>query len=146
MKVAFRKFEPSCDMLTLHGVLPLSLTTDTTGIVAYDKVSRETVAVFVAQNWTPTSVQVHQAILNPLVLRHGWFEEIGHYIFTQAGRLMLYGLVPSDRPKALSVNLKCGFKEIVRLKDAADVGVDFILMELKREDCPFWKSVNQKAA
>jgi len=133
-------------MLTLKDILPFSLTTDTTGVVAYDEVSRETVAVFIAQNWTPTSVQVHQAILNTMVLRHGWFEEIGNYIFTQAGRLKLYAMVPSNRPKALSLNKKCGFVEKVRLEDACDVGVDFIVMELKREDCPFWKAVNRKAA
>lgn len=146
MKVVFRKFEPSCDLLSIQEVLPLSLTTDTTGIVAYDSVSRETVAVFIAQNWTPTSVQVHQAILNTMVLRHGWFEEIAKYIFTQAGRLKMYGMVPSNRLKALSLNKKCGFVEKVRLEDAADVGVDFIVMELKREDCPYWESINQKAA
>ena len=145
VKVFFRKME-QVDAVAVQEHLPLSITTDTTGIVAYDLVSRETVAVFVCQDWTSTSVQVHQVILNPMVLRHGFLEECATYVFTQAGRLKMYGLVPENNKRALSVNRKIGFKELVRLEDAADVGVDYVLMELKREDCPYWKPVNELAA
>jgi hypothetical protein len=134
------------DIEAVVDVLSLSPTLDTSGIVAYDPVSHETLAVFIAQDWTTTSVQVHQAVHNPVVFRHKWLEEIASYIFTQAGRLKMYGLVPSNNENAISVNLKIGFKEMVRLEDAYDVGVDYVLMELKREDCPYWKPVNEMAA
>ena len=145
VRVRFRPLAP-VDVSAAQEYLPFAATTDTVGIVAYDEVSRETVAVFICQDWTPTSVQVHQAILNPLVLRHGFLEECASYVFTQAGRKKLYGLVPENNKKALKLNHKLGFRELIRLEDACDEGVDYVLMELKREDCPYWKPVNILAA
>ena len=132
--------------MAIQQYVPYSPTFDTTGFIAFNDETGESLAVFVAQDWSPTSVQVHQAILNPMVLRHEFFEECANYIFTKAGRLKMYGLVPSNNEKAISVNEKIGFKEVARLEDACDIGVDYIVMELKREDCPYWKPVNEKAA
>ena len=84
--------------------------------------------------------------MNKMVFRHGWLEAIADYIFTQAGKLKMYGLVPATNLAAQSVNKKIGFKELIRLEDAYDVGIDYVLMELKREDCPYWKAINEKAA
>lgn len=145
MNVSYRPLNPM-DYPFIKELLPLAITTDTTGIVASNTDNGEVLAIFVCQDWTPTSVQVHQTILNPMVLRHGYFEECAYYIFTLAGRLKMYGLVPDNNKKALSVNEKIGFKEIARLEDACDVGVDYILMELKRDECVYWKPASQKAA
>ena len=146
MNVGFRDLIPNLDLPKICAHMPISPTLDTRGIVAYNSDDSDYLAMFIAQDWTPTSVQVHQVILKPMVLRHRWFEEIASYIFTNAGRLKMYGLVPSNNKRAISVNLKVGFTEVARLEEACDVGVDYVLMELRREDCPYWKPVNQLAA
>ena len=137
MKVQFRALVPS-DMLTLKQVMPFSISENMNGLVAYDTESAKTLAILVAQEWTHTSCYVHQVILKTFVLRHGWIEEIAHWLFTEANRLKLYALVPHNNTAALSINEKIGFKEMIVLEDAYDKGVDFVLMELKAEDCPFW--------
>jgi hypothetical protein len=133
------------DISALEGILPINITSDTAGFVAYDIVSRETVGAFVCQDWTKNSVQVHQAILNPMVIRHGFYEECADYIFSFAGRKKAFALVASDNKKALSVNRKIGFTEITRLIDAVTDGVDYVVMELKREECRYWKPVRLAA-
>lgn len=137
MKVGFRKFVPA-DAFTVKQKMPYALTESTTGIVAFDKDTAETLAVFMAENWTATSVSVHQVILNSMVLRHGWLEEIANYIFTQAGRKKMYAVVPDGHTKALSLNEKIGFQQVARLDDAVDEGIDYLVLELKRENCPYW--------
>jgi hypothetical protein len=141
VKVRYRPLVPA-DMLTVRQYMPFSPSQNTRGIVAYDPDEQATLAIFIAQEWTATSVQVHQVIIKPLVIRHGWFGEIAEWIFLKAARRTMYASVPGNNEKALALNKKLGFKEVVRLKDAYDFGVDFVIMELRREDVPmkFWKS------
>ena len=133
MNVGFRPFAPA-DQLTIRQVMPFQFGEGTNGIVAFDRDTAKTLAVLVAQEWTYTSCTVHQVILNPLVIRHGWFQEIADWLFDRANRLVLYAPVPSDNEKAIKFNSKLGFKEVVRLKDAYDRGVDFVIMEARPED------------
>ena len=137
MKVKFRAFVP-VDAVTVRTKMPYAMTEATTGIVAYEADTSETLAVFLAEDWTQTAVSVHQVILNTMVLRHRWLEEIGHYVFTQAGRKKMFAVVPDNHAKALSLNEKIGFERVARLEDAYAEGVDYIVMELKRENCPYW--------
>lgn len=137
MKVRFRPFVEA-DLLTILQKMPFSLSTNSAGIVAYDPDTAETLAVLVAQEWTFTACHVHQVVLRPFVMRHGWFEEIARWLFTTGSRLKLYATVPSNNSRALSLNKKLGFKEVARLEQAYDKDIDFILMELKREECPYW--------
>ena len=139
MSVRFRSFVPA-DMVTVRQHMPYALTEATAGVVAYDDVSHETWAILLAENWTATSVTVHQVIIKPMVLRRGWFETIADYLFTRAARKKLYGLVPSNNWRALSLNEKAGFVEVARLEDAYADGVDYVIMELRRENCPFWQA------
>jgi hypothetical protein len=145
VNVQFRALVP-VDLAEVVKHLPMAVTTDTAGLVAYDPQTQEYLAFLICQDWTETSVQVHQVILKSMVLRHGWLEECATYVFSQAGKLKMYGLVPANNETALSMNTKSGFKELIRLEDAYAKGVDFVLMELKREDCPFWKTANEMAA
>ena len=137
MNVKFRNLV-AADFLTIRQFMAFAPSVGARGIVAYNSETAETLAIVVAQDWTQTSCQVHQVILNPFVLRHGWFEEVASYLFNTAGRKKLYGLVPSNNARALSVNEKCGFAEVALLEDAFADGVDYIVMELKPENCPYW--------
>lgn len=50
----------------------------------------------------------------------------------------MFGLVPSDNSKALAVDKKIGFREVTRLKDAFKLGVDYVLLEMRKEDCNYY--------
>ena len=135
MNVAFRALVPE-DMYTVNMFMPFAANAQTRGIVATD--DNKPVAFFIAQEWTHTSAQVHQIILKSMVIRHGWFEEIADWMFNEANRIKIIGLVPSDKEKAVSMNQKLGFTELCRITDGYDHGIDYVVMELKREDCPYW--------
>lgn len=147
MKVVFRAFTEA-DRLTIEQAMPFTFSDSTNGVVAYDFETAETLAVLVAQEWTYSSVQVHQVILNPLVIRHGWFQQIGDWLFTRAHRLALYAPVPSNNERAVKINRKLGFRVVTRLKDAYDRGVDVVLMELRPEFTSerYWKPDMAEAA
>jgi hypothetical protein len=56
-------------------------------------------------------------------------------MFNEVGVSKVYGQVPSDRLKALKFNKHIGFTEKFRLEEAHAPGVDYIIMELTRENC-----------
>ena len=72
-------------------------------------------------------------------MREGIHSAAASYVFTQAGRLKMLGYVPADNEKALKLNKHLGFTELVRIEDGYKLGVDYVLMELKRENCPYWR-------
>lgn len=145
MNVKFRAMVPS-DMYYFKQRLDFAASEDMRGLVAYDMDTAKTLAIFVMHDWTATSASVHQVIFNTLVLRHKWLEEVAHFMFDIAARLKVYGLVPDNNVKALSMNEKIGFEEVARLEDAVDIGVDYIVMELRRENCRYWVSEQRKVA
>lgn len=94
------------------------------GMVAYD-------------HWAPNSVSVHIAIESAAALRafvKGRAPAF-HYPFIHSGRGVLLGTVRSDNEKALKLDRHLGFREVTRLKDAAEKGVDVVIMEMRRENC-----------
>ena len=137
MNVKFRAWVPS-DLLTVRQHMPYSATETTRGIVAYDPDTAETLAVFLIDSWTKTAAQVHQVILKTMVIRHGWFEEIAHFMYGTAVRKKVYATVPDNHAKALSLNEKLGFEQVARLSDAWDEGVDYLVLEMTRENCKYW--------
>lgn len=133
MNVGFRPFSPA-DGLTIKQSMPFNFSQDVKGLVAFNKDTFETLAVLVAQDWTMTTAQVHQVILNPMVIRHGWFQEIAEYLFVHAGRWFLMAPVLSNNQKAIRLNEKLGFKQMITLENAFDIDVDIVLMKLMPED------------
>ena len=120
-----------------------SLAEDARGIIALrDDIP---VAAYILQNWTETSVQAHQAILDPLVLKHGFFEEVLKYIFDEAGRELIIGLTPADNAKAVKLNRHYGFKEHSRIPNAVRLGVDMIIFTMHRDECSYYEG-NRHAA
>ena len=137
MNVHFRSFVPA-DLMTVRQHMPYAATETTRGIVAYDFDTAETLAIFLMDGWTQTAAQVHQVILKTMVIRHGWFEEIARYMYGTAGRKKVYATVPDNHSRALSLNEKIGFEQVARLSDAWDEGVDYLVLEMTRENCKYW--------
>ena len=136
MNVTFRPIGCNSDWEWFTQRNGITLVPDMTSILAVDE-KGGILAGCVMDTWTETSCQIHFAIDNPFVIRRGFFQEISKFVFDTSKRLAMYGLVPADNTKALSVDKKIGFKEVTRLKDAFKLGVDYVLLELRKEDCRF---------
>ena len=106
---------------------------DSTGIVAYDD-DGMIVAGVVADQWTTDSCQVHIAIEDPMVLRHGFLEEVANYLFNVCGRKRIFGLVPANNEKALKLDLHMGFEEVVTIPDGFSDGIDYKILRMTRDN------------
>ena len=107
---------------------------DAQGLVVYDD-QNQIQAMCVADSFTGNSCNVHFAIENPMVLRHGFFEEVAEHTFHRNSCKQIFGLVPSNNAKALKLDKHIGFSEIARIPDAIADGVDTVVMRLKKADC-----------
>ena len=53
----------------------------------------------------------------------------------------IYGMVPGDNAKAIKINEHIGFTVKMRLEDAWADGIDYVVMELKKENCRYLPKV-----
>lgn len=83
-------------------------------------------------NWTTNSVHVHIVVKSPLATRmlaRACFDYV-----TENGRNVFIGIVPGDKEKALRLNKAFGFKEVYRVKDGNEPGVDTVIMEMRADE------------
>lgn len=98
------------------------------------------VAVAVFDSWSENSCMIHIWIDNPLVLKHGFAEEIFEFVFSEeSGREVVIGCTPANNEKALKFIKHIGFEEIGRIPDGHERGVDFILTSMRKETCKWIK-------
>lgn len=57
------------------------------------------------------------------------------YVFNHCKCVVVYGHVASNNEKALRLDAHLGFKEVYRIKDAVEDGIDLVILEMRREDC-----------
>ena len=107
---------------------------DTKGIVSVNE-RGEYDAACVFDAWAPNSVQAHICIENPFVIRSGFLHECFDYVFNQCGRGIMLGPVPSDNKEALRFDKHIGFTELGRIKDGYDIGIDWVILEMRKENC-----------
>lgn len=107
---------------------------DSTGVIMVDD-NDNMVAACVMDSWTDTSCNLHIMIKNPMVLRHGFLEEIFWFVFEEQGRSMVWGFTPADNGRALKFNKHVGMEEQYRMKDAYKEGVDYVVTRMLKEDC-----------
>lgn len=93
----------------------------------------ELVAAVGYDMWTPNSVQMHIWIPRPSLVTRTFIREGFRYPFEYKG--LVVGLTPGNNAAALHFNRRVGFKEVYRMKDAWDVGVDVVVQEMRKEDC-----------
>jgi len=110
------------------------LCADTIGITAVDEKSN-IMAVAAMDSWAPNSCQLHWAIDNPMVLRHGFIEELCEFVFNTRDRGMIIGLVPATNEKAIKLNKHIGMEEIGRVAGGYEIGCDLVIMQLHRDKC-----------
>ena len=135
MQVAFRAFHGPTDWAWIsQHIKPLQVE-DTSGIMAVNAETGATVGACVLDNWTFNSVQAHFAITSSMVLRHGFLQECVNYVFNVAGKRAMYGFVPGSNEKAIKLNTHMGFTEVFRIPEGFGEGVDYIAMQMLKEDC-----------
>lgn len=137
MDVQFRAFHGPTDWGWCNEQVGILQVEDVSGIMAIDTDTGERVGACILDNWTHNSVQSHFMITTPLVLRHGFLQECFNYVFNHADKKVMYGMVPGDNAKALAFNKHMGFAEVLRLPEAFKDGVDYVVVQLKREDCKY---------
>lgn len=96
------------------------------------------------ESWTHNSVQAHMAVDTPIAWRALLPAALG-YVFEEAGRGVLLGVIPAYRRDSLRFAQHVGFEVTHRVRDGWAKGVDLLLLELRREDCR-WLSSQGKAA
>jgi len=115
------------------------LTTDVKGLICFKDGAPVAGAIY--QNWLPTSVEMHHALLKPIVLRHGWLD-----VMAQAGfgdhRKTIYSLVSEGLPKGMKFYPHIGAKEVGRIPNGDREGVDLVVFVLERHEFKYWKENN----
>ena len=125
--------------------LGLNWQEDIKGILAWDTKNKTFAAGVIFEDWTYSSVQVHQWVENAVVLRHGLYNEVVRYAMGVAGMLKLIGIVPEDNAAALKLNQHIGFREVCRIKDGFKPGVASVILEADREDLSRWQHKKEAA-
>ena len=136
MKLVCRGFNGAIDWAWVNSHVGILQSEDTTGIMAVDENTGDTVGACIFDNWTANSVQTHFVLANPLVLKHGFHDTCYEFVFGVMNRKYMYGLVPGDNEKAIKLNKHMGWTVKTVLPEAYADGVDYLLFELKRET---WK-------
>lgn len=84
-------------------------------------------------DWTHTGAQAHVAVDTPVAARTLVRESL-RYLFRQARRSVMMGLVPASNAKSVQLAQRLGMRETYRVTDGWAQGVDLLLFELRRED------------
>jgi hypothetical protein len=135
--IELRRFDGPTDWGWVNLQVGIQRCEDTGGIMAIDSTTNSTVGACIMDNWTQNSVQCHFMISSPMVLRHGFLEDCFDFMFNSMGVSSVYGLVPANNLKAVKLNTNMGFTIKATMEEAYEVGVDYLLMELKRVNCRF---------
>jgi hypothetical protein len=138
MNVGFRFMDGTRDWAWINKQVRLLRVEDTTGIVAVNSDTGELIGACVMDSWTKNAVQCHLTITNMMAVRHGFINRIADYVFTECDRKLIIGLVPARNEKALKLDKHIGFTVKTVFEDVFEDGSDYVIMELKRENCPYW--------
>lgn len=87
-------------------------------------------------NTTRNAVQLHMAVTSPIVWRT-LLRPALEYPFLQSKKNICLGVIPEDNAKSIRFTKRAGFTEVHRVKDGWDMGVDLVVLELRKEDCRY---------
>lgn len=95
-------------------------------------------AMVIYDGWTPRAVQLHIFSYGPkFLLRRDFITAIFHYPFNEASKSILYTITPESADGSMALSRALGFREISRIKDGWDTGVDMVIKEMRREECRY---------
>ncbi len=106
---------------------------DTQGLVVYRTGVIQAMAIF--DSFSQSACNVHWVIDNPTVLKYGFFNEICYHAFINRDKQRIFGLVPSSNVKSLKLAAHIGMEKVAYIPDAINMGVGYVIMCMKRENC-----------
>tara|TARA_R110000851_G_scaffold129651_1_gene262743 strand:+ start:26070 stop:26477 length:408 start_codon:yes stop_codon:yes gene_type:complete len=133
MKIEYREFSAELDWAWVRLHANILRVEDTTGIIAVDLNTGDTVAAVIMDNFTDTSCQCHLIIINPMVIKHGLEDVFRDFVFKFKKMVAVYGWVPANNKKAVKLNIHMGWKVRAVFEGGYSKGVDYLLMELKED-------------
>jgi len=113
---------------------------DTKGIVVYR--DDQLVGAVAMDSWSYNSCTIHIAIDDMLAFKNNFPEEVFNYIFNTCDKGVVIGVTPADNERALRFNKTVGLVELYRIKDGYEVGVDYVVQELRKENCKYLRIEN----
>lgn len=143
--IQFRPIQTQYDWLWFKQRTSVIRCEDTQGIVAFKTHPENIMAMAVFDSFGPDSCCVHMAIDNPFAIKHGLLHEIGRHLFQVCGLQRIFGMVPSNNPKALKLDKHIGMTEVARIPNGVGTGVDYVIMCLEKKDCR-WIEQEREAA
>jgi hypothetical protein len=138
--VAFSSFK---HLEYVRDVTQVPVSNATRGLIAIDS-SGVPQGVILLDNWTENCVTGHIAIQKPMALRE-LLPELCDYVYHFCGKSMILAGIADDTPKALKLVKNIGFKEIYRIKDGWDVGIDLVLTQMTKDDCRHTQKIKEVA-
>jgi hypothetical protein len=129
----FRMLDTKADWEWIKSRAKILLVEDSSGLVVENNGIIQAIAVF--DSFTRNACNVHFAIDNPRVIKHGFIHEICRHLFHVCSRSRIFGTVPSNNTKSLKLTKHIGMQEIARIPNALAEGVDYIIMEMTKETC-----------
>lgn len=138
MKIQFRQFDGPQDWGWVQSHIPLLRVQDTCGIMAIDTETNTTIGAAIFDNFLYNSMQMSFISTTPMLHRHGFLLEAANFAFDAMGKQYVYAFVAEDNYKAIRLNEHLGFKEKMRIREGYGKGCDFLVIELKREDCEIY--------
>lgn len=136
-------FSPFKHLEYARQALQVPLSSSTGGLVALDDEDKPQ-GIVLLDNWTKTAVMGHIAIQHPMAMRKLPFEAMD-YVFNRCGKRMFIGVIPSDNVKSMKFHKHLGFSEIFRIPDGYAEGVDYVMVQMLREDCKYINRIKEVA-
>jgi RimJ/RimL family protein N-acetyltransferase len=123
----------------------LPFSEDLKGIMAVDK-DGNLAGACLFNSWSHNSCQIHIYIGSPFILKHGFQQEVFNYVFNTCGMGAVVGVTPADNSKALKFIKNIGLKELCRIPEGHDKGVDSVITCLTKADCRWIYRLNGSGA
>lgn len=117
---------------------------DTDGVLAYRK--GELVAAAVFDTFSENSCQGHVVIEDPFVIRHDFLHWAFRFAFVHKQKDLIVGLTPADNAAALRLNQHLGFRQVYRVPEGYRKGIDYVLQEMRRDECRWLETKMRRAA
>lgn len=100
------------------------------GVVGYD-------------TWTPNAVSMHVWLDNMKAISgRAFLREVFDYPFRH-GRTLVVATTPADNTACLAFTKWIGFKELFRIPDGWDKGVDMVVKAMHKSDCIWLKPLRK---
>ncbi len=125
--------------------IPTNWSENMGGIVTIDTDTGVPQAAVLYEDWTATSCTMSVIIDNPMVLRHNFLETAFHFVFNTSNRIKVFARIASKNKRSLSFVKRLGFTQVAILEDGCDLENDWIIFELKKEDCRYIEKLEEVA-